>query len=209
MKIFYGVQGTGNGHITRARVMAKELYSAGIDVTFQFTGRLANKYFDMEIFKDTFPHYGVLYPLQTFSKKKRANFTNIPLLIEANTPENLKRLRQLAELLSQNVKEFSSEQRKWMHLAAVFACNFSNFMYAAAEDLLKTKEMDFSLLHPLIKETAKNATTHSPKILQSGPAIREDRPVLETHLEMLNINKNLRELYRNTTNAIIIDKHKK
>ncbi len=164
---------------------------------------------DMGVFTDRFPHHGVLYPLQTFSKKKKANFSKIPMLIEANSTENLKRLRQLAELLSTEVKEFNSEQRRKVHLAAVFACNFSNFMYVAAEEFMKDHHMDFELLHPLIKETAKNALAGSPFLLQSGPAIREDRPVVETHLDMLNNNKDLRELYRNVTNAIIIKKHKK
>ncbi|MEI8202043.1 MAG: DUF2520 domain-containing protein [Bacteroidota bacterium] len=163
----------------------------------------------MDVFNDNFQHCGVFYPFQVFSKKGRANFGNIPMMIEAKLPDDTKRLMQLAELLSDNVKEIDSEQRRWYHLAAVFACNFSNFMYMAAEEVLQKKEMDFSLLYPLIKETAKNAIKSSPAENQRGPAIREDRPVVENHLDMLNYDKDLREIYRNLTNAIIINKHRK
>lgn len=103
----------------------------------------------MDIFKPYVTYYGVLYPLQTFTKKRDLDFKEIPLCIEASNPEVLEVLRGLTRLLSVRVEEISSEKRKTLHLAAVFANNFVNHLYGIAGQILEQEGLDFSLLRPL------------------------------------------------------------
>ena len=128
---------------------------------------------------------GVFYPLQTFSKSKPVKFSNIPVCIEANTPENEEKLVKLGRLVSNNVHVLGSDQRKVLHMTAVFAGNFSSFMYTIAEDLLKKHNIPFSLLKPLIMQTAAAAKHEDVFSSQTGPAVREDARILDEHLEML------------------------
>ncbi|RZJ76984.1 MAG: DUF2520 domain-containing protein, partial [Flavobacterium sp.] len=104
-------------------------------------------------------NYGVLYPLQTFSKNKSLSFKNIPLCVEANNNESLKAIKNIASKLSKHVEEVSSDKRKVLHLSAVFACNFTNHLYALAADLLVENDLNFDLLRPLITETAHKILT--------------------------------------------------
>ncbi|RYE37350.1 MAG: DUF2520 domain-containing protein, partial [Sphingobacteriales bacterium] len=124
----------------------------------------------MEVFASSFENYGVLYPLQTFSKERAINMKDVPFCIEANNEENLKTLKAVAKKVSLNVSEINSIERRKLHLAAVFACNFTNHMYALAEELLENEQLDFNLLRPLIKETAEKAMVKLPKNVQTGPA---------------------------------------
>ncbi len=110
-----------------------------------------------------FNYSGIFYPLQTFSKENNVDFTSIPICIEANNKETEDTLVNLAKCLSENVQLINSEQRKAIHLAAVFACNFSNNMYAIAEAILANNNMDLSILKPLIVETANKINQSSPK----------------------------------------------
>ncbi|RZL58735.1 MAG: DUF2520 domain-containing protein, partial [Pedobacter sp.] len=107
-------------------------------------------------------NYGVLYPLQTFSKQKELDFSHIPLCLEANSKANLNLLKQLAKLISNSVYEVDSEQRKTLHLAAVFACNFPNYLYGIAQQLLAKNQLDFDIIKPLITETANKIQTALP-----------------------------------------------
>jgi len=109
----------------------------------------------MDILKQTSENHGVFYPLQTFTKTIKMDMKRVPICIEANTEENLTMLKLLAEQISSEVKEINSEQRKILHLAAVFACNFPNFMYTIAEHILQDQNLDFNLLKPLIVETTQ------------------------------------------------------
>ena len=111
----------------------------------------------------------VFYPLQTFSKQTEVNFKEIPICIETSAAEDFPVLKQLAHSISEKVFEISSEQRKKLPLAAVFACNFSNYMYSIAEDLCNQNEVPFEVLSALIKETAQKATLNSPKSVQTVP----------------------------------------
>lgn len=127
----------------------------------------------MDIFKPYVTYYGVLYPLQTFTKKRDLDFKEIPLCIEASNPEVLEVLRGLTRLLSVRVEEISSEKRKTLHLAAVFANNFVNHLYGIAGQILEQEGLDFSLLRPLIFETAHKVMLMTPENAQTGPARRE------------------------------------
>lgn len=140
----------------------------------------------MEVFKGYTEHYGVLYPLQTFSKERPVDFQVIPFFLEANTPENERKLQQVAEMLSKDVRFLSSEKRKSLHLAAVFACNFTNYMYVLAAKLLQEQGVSSEVLLPLIDETAAKIHAMSPKQAQTGPAIRFDENVINKHLAMLD-----------------------
>lgn len=140
--------------------------------------------------------YGVLYPFQTFSKAKEINFNDIPILLEASTDIILKDLKKLAEGISSNVVLATSAQRKYLHIAGVFACNFTNHLYAVAEEVLNTNDLPFDLIKPLIIETAEKAVLHSPKLVQTGPAVRKDKNIVNSHLRMLEDQPELKSLYQ-------------
>ena len=152
-----------------------------------------------------FANYGILYPLQTFSKEKEVIMENVPFCIEANNERTKKSLMDLAKVLSNNVQEINSEQRKMIHLAAVFACNFSNHMYTISEDILKQNNLDFNLLKPLILETAKKIQDNSPATVQTGPAKRNDKEVIENHVKQLENNSVYQDIYKLITETIIKD----
>ncbi len=128
---------------------------------------------------------GVFYPLQTFSFEREIAWSETPLFVEASSEQDSQLLNILAGQISQRVYLYSSEQRLSLHLAAVFACNFSNYCYDMAKQVVDAKQVDFSLLYPLILETAKKATAHDPRQVQTGPAIRGDQNILNMHQQML------------------------
>lgn len=140
-------------------------------------------------------HTAVLYPLQTFSKHKDLDFLQIPLCIEANNEATFTLIAELANAISDHVVALDSEKRKALHVAAVFACNFSNHLYAIAESILKECGMNFDLLLPLINETAMKVRTQSPVQAQTGPARRKDQHIIQEHLQYLSVNPELRLLY--------------
>lgn len=127
----------------------------------------------------------VLYPLQTFSPDKVINFRQLPFLIEANSPVALKKVRQIAESLSDRVEEVDSYKRRLLHTAAVFACNFSNHMLHLAEEMVEQEGLEFDLLKPLIEETFTKALHISPSKSQTGPAIRGDDSTMQGHMALL------------------------
>ena len=128
---------------------------------------------------------GVFYPLQTFSLERDIDWSNTPLFVEATENTDLQRLHTLAESLSQRVYSYSSVQRLSLHLAAVFACNFSNYCFDMAKQVVDAEQVDFNLLQPLILETAQKATQNDPKQMQTGPAMRQDQNILQMHQQML------------------------
>lgn len=149
----------------------------------------------MKILSGVSENYGVFYPLQTFSKENEIDFKNIPICIEANSTENENILSELAWELSDNVKIMNSEDRKIAHVAAVFACNYSNFMFGIAEEILNSHNLSFDLIRPLIKETAAKVMQKKPHEVQTGPAVREDITTIENHLEILNSNPEYKKIY--------------
>lgn len=141
-------------------------------------------------------HTAVLYPLQTFSKHKELDFLQIPLCIEASDEATFTLIAELANAISDQVVALDSEKRKALHVAAVFACNFSNHLYAIAESILKDKGMDFDLLLPLITETAHKVRSQSPVQAQTGPARRNDQHIIQEHLQFLQSQPELQGLYK-------------
>lgn len=153
--------------------------------------------------KNKFQHFGILYPLQTLSKKIAVDFNNVPFCIEANNSTNLKVLEKIAKQLSDKVYEVNSEQRKLLHLAAVFACNFSNNMYQIAYDICQQNQLSFNILKPLIIETANKIVNQTPQEAQTGPAKRNDATTIEKQLALLDNHKNYQEIYQLITQNIV------
>lgn len=147
-------------------------------------------------------NYGVFYPLQTFSKNRKADFLNIPICIEASHPSTFLTLEKLAERLSSSVNQINSAERKTLHLAAVFANNFVNHMYAIGAEILREKKLDFDLLRPLISETAAKIQELHPLDAQTGPAKRYDQNVIDTQLKMLDAKPEYRKIYSFVTESI-------
>ncbi len=139
----------------------------------------------MQLLQQVHARAGVFYPLQTFSLEREIDWSNTPLFIEAADEDDQAVLLQLANELSQRVYAYSSEQRLSLHLAAVFACNFSNYCYDMARQIVDVQQVDFSLLYPLMLETAQKATQADPKTMQTGPAMRGDQNILQMHQQLL------------------------
>lgn len=145
----------------------------------------------------------VLYPLQSFTKGRRVDFSTVPVMVEGTTPKALEVVIEAAKLLSDDVMEISSEQRAMIHVAAVFASNFTNHMYVVGELLAKDAGMDFSILKPLIRETTEKAMAAvSPISTQTGPAVRNDFQTKSRHCEMLAEKPDLKNIYINLSNSI-------
>ncbi|WP_300728108.1 Rossmann-like and DUF2520 domain-containing protein [uncultured Bacteroides sp.] len=149
----------------------------------------------MDVWKGLASRYGVLYPMQTFSKQRAVDFSVVPFFIEANSADDLELLRKMAAGLGSKAYEATSEQRRYLHIAAVFACNFTNHMYAVAEHLLSVHGLPFEAMFPLIDETARKVHELSPVEGQTGPARRYDENVINRHLSMLSDEPELARLY--------------
>lgn len=149
----------------------------------------------MDIFRDHNSVYGVLYPFQTFSKGREIDWQKVPLFIEANNPENLEILRNVAAKLSGKVAELSSQDRKYVHLTGVFACNFTNHMYTLSKQFLSHVNLPFEVSLPLIDETASKVHTLTPEAAQTGPAVRYDENIISKHLELIE-DENISQIYK-------------
>lgn len=150
----------------------------------------------MEVLRTASNQTGVFYPLQTFSRERKTNLSQVPICVEAGSDEILAKLKLLASGISDKVVEVDSDQRKMLHLAAVFACNFPNFMYQIADQITRSANLEFSLLKPLIIETASKVQSMSPENAQTGPALRRDKKIMEQHLEVLENYPVIREIYK-------------
>lgn len=150
----------------------------------------------LDILLPLFHNCGVFYPLQTFNKNiPIPDFSIIPVFVEGNNEKALSLLQSLASSVSRNVYALDSEKREKLHLASVFACNFTNAMYGVADEILKDTGIPFSALLPLIERTAAKVHETSPSDCQTGPAIRGDYSVMQHHLEMLASHPDLQRLY--------------
>ena len=156
----------------------------------------------MSVFENYTSTYGVFYPLQTFSKAREVDFSKIPICIEANKPELESELFEIGKVVSNSVQLLSSKQRKQLHMAAVFTCNFTNHMYHIGQELLQDENMDFDLLKPLILETAEKVQELPAKEAQTGPAVRFDEDVIKAHEESLNMHPDFQKLYRFVSESI-------
>ena len=143
-----------------------------------------------------------LYPMQTFSKSRAVDFSTVPFFIEGSGREEAEALKAVAERIGGKVYEATSEQRRYLHIAAVFACNFTNHMYALAHRLLDSHGLPFEVMLPLIDETARKVHELPPAEAQTGPASRYDENVIGKHLEMLADEPRLAELYEKISQSI-------
>lgn len=146
---------------------------------------------------------GVFYPLQTFSKTKKVDFKSIPIFVESENSDVERVLLKMAKAISGNVKRISSEERKALHVAAVFASNFTNHMLAIAREIAAQHELDFNALKPLIAETLNKSLELGPAKAQTGPAVRGDFEILEQHMEFLKENPEWAEIYKIVSQSII------
>lgn len=146
-------------------------------------------------------HKGVFYPLQTFSKNKKIDFSTTPICIEATDKKSLKILEKLAKSVSEKTYEINSTQRKSLHVAAVFVNNFVNHLFTVGKDICDKNNIPFEILLPIIHETAQKIETINPKEAQTGPAIRQDNKTIDQHLAILTNNQ--QEIYKLLTNSII------
>lgn len=156
----------------------------------------------VDVFHDCVSRYGVLYPMQTFSKQRNVDFLKIPCFVEGCTEAVTGQIRELAGRLSEKVFYLSSDDRRYLHLAAVFACNFANFCYSGAEYVLRQRNIPFSVLRPLIDETAAKVCDVSPVEAQTGPAVRYDENVMKKQLEMLYGEPHLQAFYKAASEGI-------
>lgn len=156
----------------------------------------------MSLFSSLVKHYGVFYPMQTFSKERLVSFREIPLFLEASDDATLRVLHQLAESLTTHVYELDGEGRKALHLAAVFACNFVNHCYALSARVLERQGLPFSVMLPLIDETARKVHELSPRDAQTGPAVRHDENVIGMQACMLGSDPVMRDIYELLSRSI-------
>ncbi|MDN5203484.1 DUF2520 domain-containing protein [Fulvivirgaceae bacterium BMA10] len=148
-------------------------------------------------------HVGVFYPLQTFSKSRRIEFSEVPLCLEAADGYTKRVLKEIANNISKHVAMIDSANRAILHIAAVFACNFTNHLFKIAEDILDEHKLKFDLLKPLIVETVNKSLEMGASISQTGPAVRQDFEVLDKHMEKLEYNEEYAEIYRLLSQNII------
>lgn len=157
----------------------------------------------MSMFKGKAEHYGVLYPMQTFSKQKEVNFRAVPCFVEASDTSTLVFIKSLAKFLSDNVFELVEADRKWLHVAAVFACNFANACNSMAAQILERHGLKYDVMLPLLDEMVAKLHRLTPKEAQTGPASRGDVGVVSQHLAMLEEDKELSEVYNVLSNYIL------
>ncbi len=144
---------------------------------------------------------GVFYPLQTFSKNVFVDFKTIPICIEGENAADFELLNKVANSISDSVNEINSEQRKALHVAAVFVNNFTNNLYKIGNDICTANNIPFEILFPLIKETAEKINRLSPVNAQTGPAKRNDQETIDSHLAFLT-DENQKNIYKIITQSI-------
>lgn len=156
-----------------------------------------------ELLRTATDNYGIFYPLQTMTRKSVVDFKTVPLLIEAANSDTAKILLELASSISKNVHSIDEQQRQWIHVAAVFANNFTNHLYGISESILQQNGLAFDILKPLILQSVMNIQSQSPSELQTGPAARNDLQVIDKHLMLLSDQERLQKVYRILTDSII------
>lgn len=146
---------------------------------------------------------GVLYPLQTFTKNRKVDFSEIPVFVESDDQQTGKLILAMAKAISKRVHAITSDERRRLHIAAVFASNFTNHMITISRDILTSNKLDFDWLKPLIAETINKSLTLGPEASQTGPAKRGDLNILDKHMEFLGDDEALAEVYRVISQHIV------
>lgn len=143
---------------------------------------------------------GVFYMLQTFSKDKKIDFSNVPFCLETANKNDYILLENIAKSIGTKIFNINSEQRKTLHVAAVFVNNFTNHLYKIGNDICKENKVPFEILQPLIDETSQKIKELSPEKAQTGPAIRNDKKTIKNHLELLTNEQ--QKIYKILTKSI-------
>lgn len=144
---------------------------------------------------------GVFYPLQTFSKGAEIDFADVPLCVESLRKEDLTILKKIANAIGSKSHKVNSDQRRGLHLAAVYVNNFTNQLYRVAHEITESQGAEFEILKPLILETAKKVQNLSPYLAQTGPAKRNDKRTIKKHLKLLE-NEHHKDVYKLLTTSI-------
>jgi predicted short-subunit dehydrogenase-like oxidoreductase (DUF2520 family) len=147
-------------------------------------------------------HCGVLYPMQTFSKEKQVDFTRVHFFIEGSDEQALNMARSIALSVTDHVHELSSDERRYLHLSAVFACNFANHCYALSAKIMEAHGMSFDAMLPLIKETTEKVGMMHPRDAQTGPAIRWDENVMAAQKALLTDEPDMQQIYELMSKSI-------
>ena len=159
--------------------------------------------FGLDIFPDNLKNRGVLYPLQTFSGKRKPDISEVPFFIEASDEQCAGTLKDLAESISNSVHFSDTDHRRLLHLAAVFVSNFTNYMLTTGKNISAKAGVPFEVLKPLILETVNKAMELGPENSQTGPAVRYDLNTIEKHLDLLSFSPDLKNIYDLITKSII------
>ena len=156
----------------------------------------------MSMFEQHADHYGVLYPMQSFSKKRALDFHEIPCFLEWNDSRAEEVIKKLAGCVSDAIYEADSDERKHLHLAAVFASNFVNHCYEMTSQLLEKYDLPFDVMLPLVDETASKVHEMKPREAQTGPAVRYDENVMNMHMKMLDDEPLMKKIYETMSQSI-------
>lgn len=157
----------------------------------------------IDVFPEQMIRKGIFYPLQTFSKDRKVIFKDLPFLLESSDKQSSAILENLAKSIGGKVYFIDTEHRRMLHLAAVFACNFTNHMLTMGQEVALKAGFPFDVLGPLIEETFSKAMDIGPENSQTGPAVRNDQKTIEKHLELLSFSPELQRIYSEMTRSII------
>ena len=157
----------------------------------------------LDIFPDHLIRKGVLYPLQTFSRDRKVDLTDIPFLLESSDIQSSAILEELVSSIGGETYFVSTEQRIMIHLAAVFICNFTNHMLTGGKQLAEKAGVPFEIFYPLLQETVSKVMDIGPEKSQTGPAVRNDQNTIDKHMELLSFSPELKKIYKELTMSII------
>jgi len=159
--------------------------------------------FGLEVFPASIKVKGVFYPLQTFSRERKVEFTDLPILLESSDKQSTVILEELASSLGGKTWFVNTDQRIMLHLAAVFICNFTNHMLTRGKQVAEKAGIPFEIFYPLLNETMSKAMEIGPEKAQTGPAVRNDHNTIEKHIGLLSFSPELEKIYSEITMAII------
>ncbi len=159
--------------------------------------------FGLEVFPSRFKNTGVFYPLQTFTNNRKILFNDLPFFIEASNSQMETILKNLVESLGGKIYIVDKENRRLLHLAAVFVCNFVNHMLTAGKEIVSKTGLSYEVLEPLIMETILKARELGPDQSQTGPAVRNDKNTIVKHMDLLSFSPQLKKIYKEVTESII------
>ena len=159
----------------------------------------------IEVFESKRERYGVLYPMQSFSKSRIVDMSEVHIFIEGNCDKVTREINDFASSISENVHKATSQERQQLHVAAVFACNFANHMFTLSSEVLSEAGLPFDAMLPLIKTTVEKLDHMTPQESQTGPAARGDIKIIEKHLSTLKGDK--REIYKLLSSSIMRERN--